>query len=261
MDNLFLCEFLGTPPRSSPFFDFLDRVFRKTVPWLRIGSCWRGQMASIESRMNIFHLLSQVLIQGVPGDIVEIGCHAGESTVVMQRMIQELDPSRTLHAFDSFQGVPQGDSADEGVYKPGDMTASHAQFIENFDRLGLKHPVVRAGWFDQTLPNSLPNQIAFALVDADLYRSTLQALEAVYPRLSPGAICLLGVYWDPRTRVELTNDRKYKSPGVKQACDEFLADTPERVSILLAGNYTSGYFRKKAADTAIQNLYESLLSQ
>ena len=204
-------------------------------------------MASIESRMNIFHLLSQVIVQGVPGDIVEIGCHAGESTVVLQRMIQELDPSRELHAFDSFQGVPQGDSADEGVYKPGDMAASETKFNENFARVGLKLPAVHAGWFEQTLPGSLPKQIAFALLDADLYRSTLQALEAVYPRLSPGAICLLGVYWDPQTKVAMTTDKKYKSPGVKQACDEFFADKPERISILLAGNYTSGYFRRQEA--------------
>ena len=109
MENLFLCEYLGTPPRSSKFFDFVDRVCRKTLPWLRVGSYWRGQMASIESRMNLFHLMNQVLVQQVPGDIVEVGCHAGESTVVLQRVIQELDPSRELHAFDSFQGVPQGD--------------------------------------------------------------------------------------------------------------------------------------------------------
>ncbi len=249
MDNIFLCEYLGTPPRSSKFFDLLDKVFRRTVPWLRIGSYWRGQMASIESRMNIYHLLSQVLYQNIPGDIVEVGCHAGESTVVIQRMIQELDPSRTLYAFDSFQGVPQGDAADEGVYKVGDMTASHAKFVENFDRLGLKHPVLRAGWFEETLPVYLPERIAFAMLDADMFRSTLQALEAVYPRLSSGAVCLLGVYWDPMTKVALTTDKRYKSPGVKRACDEFFADKPERISLLLAGNYTSGFFRRKDSVT------------
>jgi len=268
MDNVFLCEYLGTPPRTTRAIDFLDRVFRKTIPWLRIGSYWRGQMASIESRVNIFHLLSQVLEQGVPGDVVEIGCHAGESTVVLQRVIQELDPSRELHAYDSFQGVPQGDLADEGVYKPGDMAVPLDQFHANFSRLGLKLPVVHAGWFEQTLPDSLPERIAFALIDADLYRSTIHALDAVYPRMSPGAVCLLGVYWDPGTPAALTTDKRYKSPGVKKAfdyffssksdricykspgvkkaCDEFFCNKYERINLLLAGNYTSGYFRKQA---------------
>jgi O-methyltransferase len=224
--------------------DLADRVLRKTLPWLHVGSRWRGQMASIESRMNIFHLLSQVLVFGVPGEVVEVGCHAGESTVVLQRIIRDLDPSRELYAFDSFQGVPPSEAADEGVYQAGDMAASLKKFYDNFDRLQLKRPVVHAGWFEETLPKGMPERIAFAFLDADLYRSTLFALQAVYPRLSLGAICALGVYWDPDTRVALTTDRNYKSPGVKQACDEFLADKPERVSLLLAGNYTSGYFRK-----------------
>lgn len=245
MDNLFLCEYLGTPPRSSAFMDLLDRVLRKTLPWLRIGSYWRGRMASVESRMNIFHLLRHVLIQGVVGDIVEIGCNAGESTVVLQRIIQELDPTRTLHAFDSFQGVPCGEAADEGVYFQGDMAASQEQFISNFERLGLKKPMIHAGWFDQTFPASMPEQIAFALLDADLYKSTLYALQELYPRLSSGGICLLGVYWDSNIKVGMTTDIRYKSPGVKKACDEFFADKPERISILLAGNYTSGYFTKQ----------------
>jgi O-methyltransferase len=249
MDNLFLCELLGTPPRSSKTMDLLDRVFRKTLPWLRIGSYWRGQMASIESRMNMFHLLSQVLGQGVPGDVVEIGCHAGESSVILQHMVQALDPGRELHAFDSFQGVPRGTSADEEVYRLGDMAASADQFKENFIRLGLKLPTIHPGWFEQTLPDSLPVRIAFALLDADLYQSTLHALESVYPRLSPGAVCLLGVYWDPRTKVAMTTDKNYKSPGVKKACDEFLADKPERINVLIAGNYTSGYFQKQRALT------------
>jgi O-methyltransferase len=242
--NVFLSQHLGTPPRSSRFLDLLDRVLRKTVPWLRIESCWRGQMASIESRMNVFHLLSQTLINGVYGNVVEIGCHAGESSVVLQSVIQDIDPSRELHVFDSFQGVPPGDTADEGVYRPGEMAASETQLYENFDSLGLKRPTVHAGWFEETLIDSLPEQIAFALVDADLYQSTLLALRASYPRLSSNAICLFGVYWDPKVGGVTTTDMKYRSPGVKRACDEFFVDKPERINILLAGNYTSSYFRK-----------------
>ena len=245
MDNIFLCEYLGTKPRESKLIDLLDRVLRKTLPWIRIGSYWRGNMASIESRMNIFHLLRQVIIQNVPGDVVEIGCNAGESTVILQRILQELDPKRKLHAFDSFQGVPITGALDQGVYKKGDMAVSQDQFFKNFDLLGLKRPSVYAGWFEQTLPVSLPEQISFTLLDADLYSSTLYALQELYPRLSVGGICLLGVYWDPKTKAGMVTDRRYKSPGVKKACDEFFSDKPEKINILLAGNYTSGYFVKE----------------
>lgn len=244
MDNLFLCEFLGTSPRRSKFIDQIDRVFRKLTPWIRIGSYWRGHMASVESRMNVFHLASQVIHMNVEGDFVEIGCHEGESTVILQKIIKELNPARKLYAFDSFQGVPTSENADEGVYKKGDMSASLDRFNKNFEMVGLEKPITFPGWFEDTLKSSLPDRIAFALIDADLYKSTLTALQNVYPKLSPGGICLFGVYWDPATKVEMTTDHNYKSPGVKKACDEFMEDKPEKINILIAGNYTSAYFRK-----------------
>jgi len=245
MDNIFLTQYLGSPPRSSKFTDQLDRVLRKTIPWIRIGSYWRGDMASIESRMNIFHLANLVLCKGITGDFVEVGCHAGESTVILQKILQELDPKRNLFAFDSFKGVPAADSPDEGVYNKGDMAASEKLFNSNFEKLKLKKPFTYAGWFEDTLPKYLPEHVAFALLDADLYSSTLYALKELYPRLSKGGVCLLGVYWDPSTKVGMTTDKRYKSPGVKKACDEFFADKNEKISILLAGNYTSGYFVKE----------------
>ena len=33
-------------------------------------------------------------------------------------------------------------------------------------------------------------------------------------------------------------------PGVKQACDEFFKDKPEKVSVLISGFERHGYFRK-----------------
>lgn len=244
MDNLFLCEYLGTRPRSSKFIDKVDQLFSKTIPWIRISSCWRGQMASIESRMNIFHLLNSILIQNIKGDIVEIGCHIGESTVILQQIVQKMDASRNLYAFDSFCGVPDSVNEDEGVYKKGDMKVSLEQFYKSFDILGLKKPIVISGWFEKTLSVSLPKEIAFVLLDADLYSSTLISLQEIYPRLNKGAICLLGVYYNPDSHFNVTSNSAYRSPGVKKACDQFFKDKSEHIDTLYAGNYTSGYFQK-----------------
>jgi hypothetical protein len=79
-----------------------------------------------------------------------------ESTVVMQRVIQEMDSSREMHVYDSFCGLPPGETADKGVYKPGEMCASQREFNSNFDSLKLKRPGVHPGWFEETLPALLP---------------------------------------------------------------------------------------------------------
>ena len=59
--------------------------------------------------MNLFHLLElleQTVANEVAGDVVDLGCNAGDSTVVMQRVITKLAPQKQVHAYDSFEGLP-----------------------------------------------------------------------------------------------------------------------------------------------------------
>jgi O-methyltransferase len=88
------------------------------------------------------------------------------------------------------------------------------------------------------LAAQLPSRIAFAHLDGDLYESILTSLTHVYPRLSQGAICLIDDYADPAC------PGWNGLPGVKVACDEYLRDKPERVSVLYAGDRAHGFLRK-----------------
>jgi O-methyltransferase len=64
------------------------------------------------------------------------------------------------------------------------------------------------------------------------------SLQHTYPRLPPGAVCVIDDYCDPSF-----SDWNFL-PGVKKACDEFFADKPEKVAPLYAGFAAQGYFRK-----------------
>jgi O-methyltransferase len=66
----------------------------------------------------------------------------------------------------------------------------------NFRRYALPQPIVHRGWFSETLPTGLPASISFAHLDGDLYDSILTSLRHVYPRLAPGAVCLVDDYCD-----------------------------------------------------------------
>jgi O-methyltransferase len=50
------------------------------------------------------------------------------------------------------------------------------------------------GWFKDTLPDAPIDRLALLRLDGDLYESTIQALEALYPRLSPGGFCIIDDY-------------------------------------------------------------------
>ena len=66
------------------------------------------------------------------------------------------------------------------------------------------------------------------------------SLVNVYPRLSSGAVCLIDDYCDPEINPQGWNHL----PGVKKACDVFLAGKPERICYVYSGNFSHAYFRK-----------------
>jgi O-methyltransferase len=209
---------------------------------------YRWGYGNAESRMNLFHLASQTCAYGVPGDLVEIGCATGESSVVIQSVLSAGgDRSKRFHVYDSFEGLPAlgADDAVGGVYRKGDMLAPLEQFEAMFLRAGLAaRPAVHRGWLEDTIPAQLPDRISFAMIDCDLYASTAHVLPYVYERMSAGAIAMFGVYYDPEVYQREDIRSTHASPGVKRATDEFFADKPEHVSVLYANEYSNGYFRK-----------------
>lgn len=123
--------------------------------------------------------LSFLAPQIKPGMILEFGVYSGVTINHLARLF----PDRTLHGFDSFQGLPEA-------------WHGYRYSKENFDLAG-RMPKVAAnvqlvpGWFDQTLPKFLAEHagpVALAHVDCDIYSSTVTVLELLRPRLQPGSI-------------------------------------------------------------------------
>jgi O-methyltransferase len=222
-----------TPGPSAPV-RMANSVFASLGMWNRLAPPrYTGFQTNVEQRINIYHLLSQVLAFGVSGDIVELGCHRGQSSVVIQRIIDAHGGGRALHVYDSFEGLPELHGEDEGThFRAGAIQSPMDVLVANFEERGLPLPEIHKGWFSDTLPTGLPEYIAFAYLDGDLYSSILCSLENVYPRLSRGAICLIDDYG------------RSKAPGVEKACDEYLSDKAERVIRLYSADMPHAFFRK-----------------
>ena len=110
---------------------------------------------------------------------------------------------RVVWVADSFAGLPRPDqenySADKNMklHLLGDILAvSEATVKANFKRYGLLDDRVRflVGWFKDTLGAAPINSISVLRLDGDLYESTIQALDALYPRLSIGGFCIIDDY-------------------------------------------------------------------
>jgi O-methyltransferase len=133
-------------------------------------------MQRVDHAQHLVALLREVLAAGVPGEVVELGCNAGLTAVLLQEVLRREAPSRRLHVHDSFAGLPARGAQDGRVDGDApDCAATQDQLRGNVARFGLPLPEVHAGWFEDTLPHGLPQAVAFAHVDADLYGSTSRA--------------------------------------------------------------------------------------
>jgi O-methyltransferase len=219
--------------------DFVDGMYVK-MTGNTVFPVESGIMTNIEQRMNMYHLASQVLAYGVQGDFVELGCNTGDSSVLMTKLLEAYNSDKRLSVYDSFEGLPSARQDDGTFLSGGDLKTSEDVLRNNFKKYNLPLPAIHKGWFQDTLPTGLPEQIAFAYLDGDFYDSIIISLQYVYPKLTPGSICLIDDYCDPQINPKGWN----RLPGVKKACDEYLEDKPEKMEFIYSGSYSHGFFRK-----------------
>lgn len=184
-------------------------------------------------RLNIYHLLSSVLCFNLKGDVVEIGTHKGLTALFMQDIIDFYMSEKNIHVFDSFIGIPTPSKYDGSKYSEGSFASNIDEFIETF--IDSKLPVIHACVFDQKILNDLlPSEICFAHIDTDLYQSTIDGLNAVWPKLIDGGVVLIDDYDHP------------DFPGVTKAVHEFRNDY---ITLnIKSGSTFQCFFRKKVSN-------------
>lgn len=165
---------------------------------------------------NIDECAVAALADGIPGDFIETGVWRGGASILMKGILDAYgEDQRSVWVADSFEGVPAPDAdkypADAGhAFNEWDiLTVTKAQVQAHFERFGLLDDRVRflEGWFKDTLP-PLENVWALIRLDGDLYESTIDAITALYPSLSPGGFLLIDDYWSiPPCKAAITDYR------------------------------------------------------
>lgn len=187
------------------------------------------QVSKGETAVILEHL-RKVLRDGVAGDVVEFGCYRGDTSLLMERVLEREFPSeKRLWIYDSFEGLPERTKFDASVagdgFSAGELFVTKREVVERFKKAGLKVPRVRKGFFEDLdagvfdengvliqSTSDLPEKIAFAFLDGDLYQSIKTSLALVTPRMVKGGIILIHDYNNPQL------------PGVAKAVEEWLGN-------------------------------------
>ena len=166
---------------------------------------------------NVEECIRSVIESPVAGDLIETGVWRGGATIFMRGVLRAHGVTdRTVYVADSFAGLPPPDvetyPADEGIdlhLWPG-LAVSLEEVMANFGRFGLLDDRVSfvKGWFRDTLPELRDHLWAVIRLDGDLYESTMDSLENLYPGLAPGGWLIVDDYAIPACRQAVTDYRE-----------------------------------------------------
>ena len=153
------------------------------------------------------------------GDFVELGCYKGDTSLLLAKLLKDSGSVKKLWLYDSFAGLPAKtaeDSSSAGdAFKAGELKVTRREVAERFRRANLPLPAIKKAFFSELASPDLPQSVAFAFLDGDLYASIRDSLRLVVPKLSHDAIVIVHNYNNPEL------------PGVSRAVDQFLGANPQ----------------------------------
>jgi len=202
--------------RDSTFLELYDR-------------CKPYSMTTMERLYGVYRAVQYLVEQDIPGDIVECGVWRGGSSMMAALTLRHFGDrqERRIYLYDTYTGMSEPTDED---FKFGEPKArekwERTRNEEGSDwnlatidevRLNMKSTlldperlVLVKGKVEDTVPATLPGEIAMLRLDTDFYASTKHELEHLYPLLRTNGVLIVDDYgtWS----------------GSKQAVDEYFAE-------------------------------------
>lgn len=189
---------------------------------------------------NLQYCVEDVLVKGVPGDLIETGVWRGGATIFMRAILTAHGVTdRCVWVADSFAGLPPPNAPkypadkDDLHHTIRLLAVSIDEVRSNFEKYGLLDEQVRflQGWFRDTLPSAPIDKLAVIRLDGDMYESTIDALTALYPKLSRGGYLIVD---------------DYALPACKQAVDDYRKAKEISAEIQQIEGYGAAYWQRDA---------------
>lgn len=151
---------------------------------------------------------------------VEKTCKIAQDYPQFTHKIQRVEKfPRKLWLYDSFAGLPAKTAEDQSSagrnFQEGELFVTKREVVEKIRKHHLRNVIIKKAWFEDLTDRDLPEKVAFAFLDGDLYASIKTSLKLVAPRLVKQGIIVVHDYNNPQL------------PGSARAVEEFLRTYPE----------------------------------
>lgn len=187
-------------------------------------------MTSPERIVSLLRAIDYLEENSVKGSIVECGVWKGGS--VMAALLALRDKNRSVYLYDTYEGMSEP-TEDDKSYKNESATKAflskddYWKRIECYSTLDeVKNNIQKVdypsrliqfvqGKVEETIPSTLPEEIALLRLDTDWYESTMHEMIHLYPKLVKGGVIIIDDYGHWK--------------GCKKAVDEYIAKNKIRL--------------------------------
>ena len=180
----------------------------------------RSEVLQDKARLYTLFRLAQH-VSKLPGHIAEAGVYRGGTAKLIALALEARAPDKEIHLFDTFAGIPAGDSRSDPFVFDGELGDTSVETVRAL--MGPRPNChIHKGLFRDTLTEVSSRAFCFVHVDPDIYEAVLQCCAFFYDRMVPGGILLF-------------DDYGFNVPGVRKAVDEFFAGKKEVPVYLASG--------------------------
>jgi hypothetical protein len=171
------------------------------------GEYWPARahtMIGMKRLTNIQECFETVVREKIPGDLIETGVWRGGATILMKGLVKYHNEPRKVFVADSFEGLPKPDpkyTADSGdIHHTIPFLAVDVETVKNnfraYDLLDDDVIFVK-GFFETSLKTVPIDKLCILRLDGDMYSSTIQVLDQLYSKVSPGGFVIIDDYLLP----------------------------------------------------------------
>jgi len=146
---------------------------------------------------HILEAINYTRIAEIPSNFFEFGCHSGRTFSAAVRAAKYLKiKDAQFYAFDSFKGLPETNSNDDGFFKKGTFLTPIDDFVSLVKKMsGLKidKKNIIEGFYEHSLTSELQKRmpkVGVVHIDVDLYSSTVEVLKFIKPLLMVGTVLI-----------------------------------------------------------------------
>lgn len=193
---------------SKKFPEDMDREFEEIYK-----KCKEYTMTSIERMYALYKSVEYVVNSKIPGDFVECGVwKGGSSMVIAHSLLKMKEMDRKIYLYDTFAGMSKPGQKDIRIsdslpvikiwekkerknYNEWDFSplseVEKNMFSTGYPRNNI---IFAKGKVEETIPRTIPDQIALLRLDTDWYESTCHELNCLFPLLSVNGVLIIDDY-------------------------------------------------------------------